>query len=160
MDRAALRGADFRGGDFRGGDFRGAVLRGAEIPDAVTSASSSPDLANCRNTKAVPPTPTSTGHSTSPAAPIAPIVSNAAGVEWLPELSPLRIPAALPCKPPTMPLTAAPPTAPAAAVVAFAVSVTMRVTPRTMSISIPALLLVSNSTEYPLSQVLCSPPGA
>jgi hypothetical protein len=98
----------------------------------------SPDLLNCRTSNAVPPTVSSSGHSTNPVAPIAPSVSNAAGVEWLPTFSPLRIPAALPCTPPMMPLIAAPLTAPAAAVAALAVSVTTRAVPRTISIALPA----------------------
>jgi hypothetical protein len=84
---------------------------------------------NSRISNAVPPTASSTGHSTSPAAPTAPSVSAAAGVEWLPLLNPFRTPAAVPLTPPMTPLTAAPPTAPAAAVVAFAVRVTTRTAP-------------------------------
>jgi hypothetical protein len=144
-DRAevALRGAVLRGAVLRGVALRGAALRGAALPgaevDAVALVPSLPRALNCLTSKAVPPTVSTTGHSTNPVAPIAPSVSNAAGVEWLPALSPLRIPAALPCTPPMMPLIAAPPTAPAAAVVAFAVSVMRRVVLRMMSIALPAL---------------------
>jgi hypothetical protein len=133
-----LRGVALRGAVLRGVALRGVVLRGAEV-DAVALLPSSPRALNCLTSNAVPPTVSNTGHSTNPVAPIAPSVSNAAGVEWLPALSPLRIPAALPCTPPMMPLIAAPPTAPAAAVVAFAVSVTRRVVLRMMSIALPAL---------------------
>jgi len=117
---------------------RGAVLRGVDVP-AWLAFVSSPGLLNCRTSKAVPPTVSSSGHSTNPVAPIAPNVSSAAGVEWLPALRPLRIPAALPCTPPMTPVIAAPLTAPAAAAVAFAVSVTTRVAPRTISMALPAL---------------------
>jgi hypothetical protein len=84
---------------------------------------------NSRISNAVPPTASSTGHSTSPAAPSAPSVNAAAGVEWLPLINPFRTPAAVPRTPPMTPLTAAPPTAPAAAAVAFAVRVTTRTAP-------------------------------
>jgi hypothetical protein len=139
-DRAevALRGAVLRGVALRGAALRGAALPGAEV-DAVALVPSLPRALNCLTSKAVPPTVSTTGHSTNPVAPIAPSVSNAAGVEWLPALSPLRIPAALPCTPPITPLIAAPPTAPAAAVVAFAVWVMRRVVLRMMSIALPAL---------------------
>ena len=46
-----------------------------------------------RTTNAVPPMPKRTGHSTKPVAPIAAKVSAAAGVEWLPLLTPFLIPA-------------------------------------------------------------------
>jgi len=114
--------------------FRGAVLPGVDPAAAEAFASSLPELLNCRISKGGCTDAEQHRPSTRPVAPIVPIASNAAGVEWLPALSPLRIPAAAPCTPPTMPLTAAPPRAPAAAVVAFAVSVTRRVAPRAISI--------------------------
>jgi hypothetical protein len=89
---------------------------------------------SCRTTSAVPPMPNNTGHSTKPAAPIAPRVSMAAGVEWLPLLTPFLMPFAVPCSPPITPLTAAPPTAPAAAVAASADRATTRAAPRNMFI--------------------------
>jgi hypothetical protein len=55
-----------------------------------------------------------------------PMVKAAAAEDWLPLLSPERIPPATPRTPPTAPLTAAPPMAPAAAVVASAAFVTPR----------------------------------
>jgi hypothetical protein len=127
--------------------------RVVDEPDALVVVFGSwPSLrrANWRTKSAVPPTPTSTGHSTKPAAPTAPSVSSAAGVEWLPALTPFRIPAAVPCTPPMTPVTAAPPTAPAAAAVAFAVSVKTRVAFRTIFIAIPACRTpVDNRQEYP-----------
>jgi hypothetical protein len=152
VERVAFRGALFRGALFGGALLRGVAWRGVDVPDWLAFVSS-PGLLNCRTSKAVPPTVSSSGHSTNPVAPIAPNVSKAAGVEWLPALSPLRTPAALPCTPPMMPVIAAPLTAPAAAVVAFAASVTTRVAPRTIFISLPALYccLSGNRMEYPAS---------
>ncbi|MCK5757402.1 MAG: pentapeptide repeat-containing protein [Mycobacterium sp.] len=121
----ALRAADLRAVDLRGVDFWGVDLRGVDFCGAVAGraapASAPADrwLIWCR-TNAVPPTATSSGHSTRPTAPMAPRVSAAAADEWLPLLNPERTPLAAPWIPPTTPLTAAPPTAPAAAVVVSA----------------------------------------
>ena len=42
------------------------------------------ELFSRRSNSAPPPTASNSGHSTSPATPIAPSVNAAAGVEWLP----------------------------------------------------------------------------
>ncbi|MBX7454989.1 pentapeptide repeat-containing protein [Mycolicibacterium sp. 3033] len=84
----ALRAADLRAVDLRGVDLRGVDLRGVDFWGVdfwgVVTARAVPDSAPpdrwliwCR-TSAVPPTASSSGHSTSPAAPMAPRVSAAA----------------------------------------------------------------------------------
>jgi hypothetical protein len=139
-----LRGEVFRAGAvvFRGADFRAVDFLGAPLPLVsdlsgvidVTAGSPADRLVNWWTTSAVPPTASRSGHSTKPAAPTTPRVNAAAGVEWLPLATPLRIPDAAPWRPPIAPLIAAPPTAPAAEVVASAVRITTRAAPRTMSI--------------------------
>src|ERR1700733_13804936 len=125
--------------DCRAGVRLAGVLRGrAELVDLagaaftdVTDAICSPplrELFSRRSNSAPPPTARNSGHSTSPATPIAPNVNAAAGVEWLPWSMPFCTPAAAPVTAPTTPLTAAPPTAPAAAVVAEAAGLTVRLT--------------------------------
>ncbi|NKU60197.1 hypothetical protein GS883_17450 [Rhodococcus hoagii] len=85
------------------------------------------------STSAAPPTVRTTGHSTSPTAPAAAIVSTAAGVEWLPRSRPRRVPPATPPTaprtPPTRPPTAAPPSAPMDDVVTSAMPETARTAP-------------------------------
>ena len=82
----ALRAADLRAVDLRGVDFWGVDLRGVDFCGAVAGraapASAPADrwLIWCR-TSAVPPTATSSGHSTRPTAPMAPRVSAAAADE-------------------------------------------------------------------------------
>jgi hypothetical protein len=136
---AALRAAGFAAGAalaFRGADFVGfgaafdaeAGLAEAGFVagvDDVTGAvgADSGGRVSCRTASAAPPTTSTTGHSTSPAAPSAASVSAAAGVERLPLLTPLRIPSTVPRTPPTTPLTTAPDSAPAAAVVALTILV-------------------------------------
>ncbi|MBV9513513.1 MAG: pentapeptide repeat-containing protein [Mycobacteriaceae bacterium] len=81
----ALRGADLRGADLRGADVLGAALGGA-LTACVGVADTRVGCALERlpswcTSSAVPPTASSTGHSTNPAAPSAPRVIAAAGVE-------------------------------------------------------------------------------
>jgi hypothetical protein len=100
-----------------------------------------PGRFSCLSTRAVPPTATSSGHSTNPETPRAPRVSAAAGVEWLPVLKPRCAPLAAPFTPPITPLSAAPPIAPAASVVMVAARVaapaTFRTVPATAFMGIP-----------------------
>ena len=113
--RCDLRGADLRGADLRGADFRGLPPPLPADPNGgVAEAKAgrpSDRLLNWCTTSAVPPTASSTGHSTRPAAPITPSVKVAAEVEWLPLARPLRIPEKVPSTPPMTPVIAAPPTA-------------------------------------------------
>jgi hypothetical protein len=118
---------DFRGADFRAVDFLGApVPVVSDLSDVAGLRTGWPSdrLLNWWTTSPVPPTASRSGHSTRPAAPTTPRVNAAAGVEWLPLATPLRIPDTAPWRPPIAPLIAAPPTAPAAEVVALAVRVT------------------------------------
>ena len=116
--------------------FRGDVRFAADVRCGASATAASVGLfwpsdrcLSWRKTMAVPPTPKRIGHSTKPVAPIAAIASAAAGVEWLPLLTPFLMPVTAPCTPPITPLTAAPPTAPAAARVASADCVTTRAAP-------------------------------
>src|SRR3984885_2846986 len=116
-------------------------LAGAAFTD-VTDAMCGPSLCELfsrRSNSAPPPTASNSGHSTSPATPIAPNVNAAAGVEWLPLSIPFCTPVAAPVTAPTTPLTAAPPTAPAAAVVTEAARLTVRLTLLTAPLTTPMM---------------------
>src|SRR5690625_1113663 len=69
----------FNGRAVASGAFAGAAADGLLLAERVFS---------WLTTRAVPPTATSSGHSTNPDTPRAPMVSAAAGVEWLPLLKP------------------------------------------------------------------------
>ncbi|MBV9512807.1 MAG: pentapeptide repeat-containing protein, partial [Mycobacteriaceae bacterium] len=87
---AALRAVALRAVALRGADLRGADLLGAALGGALTACVGVADarvgcplerLPSWCTSSAVPPTASSTGHSTNPAAPSAPRVIAAAGVE-------------------------------------------------------------------------------
>lgn len=135
------RGADEPDGFAGFTDFNGRAGELDAVVDDFADGAPSSERFSCLSTRAVPPTATSSGHSTNPATPRAPKVSAAAGVEWLPVLKPRCAPLAAPFTPPITPLIAAPPTAPAASVVIVAARVaapaTFRTVPATAFMGIP-----------------------
>src|ERR1700756_5404950 len=122
---------------FCGSAFFGAGSDGTGLRVAFAGASGF--RFTLRSNNAPPPTASSTGHSTRPATPSAPMANAAAGVEWLPLLTPRLMPSAAPVTPPTIPFTAAPPTAPAAAVAASAARPTVLPTLRTAPPTTPMM---------------------